>query len=176
MIATAGKAVVSEVAISAKSDFSLIDENLLKSHPSTYKHFLILNGHKLEADIAYAQIYDMTKKSIMIIDDYVGVKTLDLLREIAKGVSVTIYSDNCSFETLTEQMQKDFLRSRPDVSLKMRETHGKFHDRYIFLDYGSKNEKLFHCGASSKDAGNKITTIMQVECTEIYHTLIDLLG
>jgi deoxyadenosine/deoxycytidine kinase len=89
---------------------------------------------------------------------------------------VKIYSDNCSFETLTEQMQKDFLRSRPDVSLKMKETHGKFHDRYIFLDYGSKNEKLFHCGASSKDAGNKITTIMQVECTEIYHTLIDMLG
>ena len=53
---------------------------------------------------------------------YVGVKTLDLLREIAKGVSVKIYSDNCSFETLTEQMQKDFLRSRPDVSLKMKET------------------------------------------------------
>ncbi len=164
-----------------RGEFSKMNADLQKVmdnfiDPSTYKHFLILNGHKLEADIAYAQIYGMAKKSIMIIDDYVGVKTLDLLREIAKGVSVKIYSDNCSFETLTEQMQKDFLRSRPDVSLKMKETHGKFHDRYIFLDYGSKNEKLFHCGASSKDAGNKITTIMQVECTEIYHTLIDMLG
>ena len=55
-------------------------------------------------------------------------------------------------------------------------SYERFHDSYIFLDYGSKNEKLFHCGASSKDAGNKITTIMQVECTEIYHTLIDMLG
>ena len=36
--------------------------------PSTYKHFLILNGHKLEADVAYAQIYGMAKKSLTIVD------------------------------------------------------------------------------------------------------------
>ncbi len=163
-----------------RGEFSKMNADLQKVmdnfiDPSTYKHFLILNGRKLEADIAYTQIYGMAKKSIQIIDDYVGVKTLDLLREIAKNVSVTIYSDGRGFETLTEQMQKDFLKARPDVSLKMRETHGKFHDRYIFLDYGSKGENLFHCGASSKDAGNKITTIMQVECTEIYHAMIDML-
>lgn len=140
--------------------------------PSTYKHFLILNGQRLDADIAYTQIYGMAKKSITIIDDYVGVKTLDLLRQIAKGVSVTIYSDNRSFEALTEQMRKDFLAVRPDVKLTMNKTRDKFHDRYIFLDYGLKSEKLFHCGASSKDAGNKITTIMQIEYTQAYHSIM----
>lgn len=30
--------------------------------PSTFKHFLILNGQRLEADVAYTQIYGMTKK------------------------------------------------------------------------------------------------------------------
>ena len=143
--------------------------------PSTYKHFLILNGQRLDADIAYTQIYGMAKKSITIIDDYVGVKTLDLLRQIAKGVSVTIYSDNRSFEALTEQMQKDFLAVRPDVKLAMNKTKDKFHDRYIFLDYGHKTEKLFHCGASSKDAGNKITTIMQIEYTQAYHSIMTML-
>lgn len=143
--------------------------------PSTYKHFLILNGQRLDADIAYTQIYGMAKKSITIIDDYVGVKTLDLLRQIAKGVSVTIYSDNRSFEALTEQMRKDFLAVRPDVKLTMNKTRDKFHDRYIFLDYGLKSEKLFHCGASSKDAGNKITTIMQIEYTQAYHSIMAML-
>jgi hypothetical protein len=143
--------------------------------PSTYKHFLILNGQRLDADIAYTQIYGMAKKSITIIDDYVGVKTLDLLRQIAKGVSVTIYSDNRSFETLTEQMQKDFLAVRPDVKFAMNKTKDKFHDRYIFLDYGLKSEKLFHCGASSKDAGNKITTIMQIEYTQAYRSIMAML-
>ena len=143
--------------------------------PSTYKHFLILNGQRLEADLAYIQIYGMAKKSITIIDDYVGVKTLDLLRQIAKGVSVTIYSDNRSFEALTDQMQKDFLAVRPDVKLAVNETRDKFHDRYIFLDYGQKSEKFFHCGASSKDAGNKITTIMQIEYTLAYHSIMEML-
>lgn len=163
-----------------RGEFSKMNADLQKVmdnfiDPSTYKHFLILNGRKLEADIAYTQIYSMAKMSIIIIDDYVGVKTLDLLREIAKDVSVTIYSDGRGFETLTEQMKNDFLAVRPDVTLDLKRTNGKFHDRYIFLDYGQKNEKLFHCGASSKDAGNKITTIMQVECTEIYHAMIDML-
>ena len=143
--------------------------------PSTHKHFLILNGQRLDADIAFTQIYGMAKKSITIIDDYIGVKTLDLLRQFAKGVSVTIYSDNRSFESLTKQMQKDFLAVRPDVKLAINKTKDKFHDRYIFLDYGLKSEKLFHCGASSKDAGNKITTIMQIEYTQAYHCIMEML-
>jgi ORF6N domain. len=156
-----------------KTDLQKVMENFVD--PSTHKHFLILNGQRLDADIAYTQIYGMAKKSITIIDDYVGVKTLDLLRQIAKGVSVTIYSDNRSFEALTEQMRKDFLAVRPDVKFAMNKTRNKFHDRYIFLDYGHKNEKLFHCGASSKDAGNKITTIMQIEYTQAYHSIMAML-
>ena len=156
-----------------KSDLQKVMENFID--PSSFKHFLILNGRKLEADVAYMQIYGLAKKSITIVDDYIGVKTLDLLREIAKGVAVTIYSDECGFETLTDRMQKDFLKARPDISLNVYETNGKFHDRYIFLDYGLKSEKLFHCGASSKDAGNKITTIMQIEYTDAYHNIIAML-
>ena len=154
-------------------DLQKVMENFVD--PSTHRHFLILNGQRLDADIAYTQIYGMAKKSITIIDDYIGVKTLDLLRQIAKGVSVTIYSDNRSFESLTEQMQKDFLAVRPDVKLAINKTKDKFHDRYIFLDYGLKSEKLFHCGASSKDAGNKITTIIQIEHTQAYHSIMEML-
>jgi hypothetical protein len=156
-----------------QSDLQKVMENFVD--PSTFKHFLILNGQKLDADVAYTQIYGMAKKSITIIDDYVGVKTLDLLRGIAKGVSVMIYSDENGYESLTEQIKKDFLKARPDVKFNKKETKEKFHDRYIFLDYGLRGEKLFHCGASSKDAGNKITTIMQIENTEIYHVLMEKL-
>ena len=156
-----------------QSDLQKVMENFVD--PSTFKHFLILNGQKLDADVAYTQIYGMAKKSITIIDDYVGVKTLDLLRGIAKGVSVMIYSDENGYESLTEQIKKDFLNARPDVKFNNKKTKEKFHDRYIFLDYGLRGEKLFHCGASSKDAGNKITTIMQIENTEIYHVLMEKL-
>ena len=157
-----------------QSDLQKVMENFVD--PSTFKHFLILNGRRLDADVAYTQIYGMAKKSITIIDDYVGVKTLDLLRGIARGVSVMIYSDENGYESLTEQIKKDFLKARPDVKFDNKKTKEKFHDRYIFLDYGLKGERRFHCGASSKDAGNKITTIMQIENTEIYHVLMEKLS
>ena len=145
--------------------------------PSVHRHFLILNGQRLEADVAYTQIYGMAKKSVMIVDNYVDIKTLDLLRCVAKSVRITIVSDQYGRTRLTDSMLTDFKAARPDVVLDDVVSAGNmFHDRYIYLDYGTPDEKLFHCGASSKDAGNKITTIMQVECSGIYHALIESLG
>jgi len=144
--------------------------------PSTFKHFLILNGQRLEADVAYTQIYSMAKKSVLIVDDYLDVKTLDLLRCVAKGVSVKIFSEQHGRTRLTEGMLADFRAARPDVELDdVRTTGNMFHDRYIYLDFGTASEKLFHCGASSKDAGNKITTIMQLEDIVVYRALFERL-
>ena len=159
-----------------KVDLSLqkVMENIID--PTTYKHFLILDGQKLESDIAYTQIYSKAKKSITIIDRYLGVKTLDLLRHVAKDVLVKIISDARGCAALTQQIQDDFKTVRPDVNLEVLQTERKLHDRYVFLDYGTPDEKLFHCGASSKDGGNRIMNIMQVECPEVYHTLVDSLS
>ncbi|MCI6438716.1 ORF6N domain-containing protein [Fibrobacter sp.] len=144
--------------------------------PSTFKHFLILNGQRLEADVAYTQIYGLAKKSVLIVDDYLDVKTLDLLRCVAKGVSVRIFSEQHGRTRLTESMLADFRAARPDVELSdVRATGNVFHDRYIYLDFGTDSEKLFHCGASSKDAGNKITTIMQLEDIAGYRALFERL-
>ena len=144
--------------------------------PSTFKHILILNGQRLEADVAYTQIYGMAKKSVLIVDDYLNVKTLDLLRSVAKGVSIKIFSEQHGRARLTESMLADFRAARPDVELgNVRATGNVFHDRYIYLDFGTANEKLFHCGASSKDAGNKITTIMQLEDIAGYRPLFEKL-
>ena len=43
----------------------------------------------------------------------------------------------------------------------MKKTGGIFHDRFIVLDYGTDDERVFLCGASSKDAGAKITSIVE---------------
>ena len=118
----------------------------------------------------------MAKKSVLIVDDYLDVKTLDLLRCVAKDVSVKIFSEQHGRNRLTESMLADFKAARPDVELgDVRTTGNAFHDRYIYLDFGTDTEKLFHCGASSKDAGNKITTIMQLEDIAGYHTLFERL-
>lgn len=45
-----------------KADYQKVMENFID--PTTYKHFLIFNGHKLEADAAYTQIYGMASDHI----------------------------------------------------------------------------------------------------------------
>lgn len=141
--------------------------------PSTYKHRAIVNGLRLEADVAYTQIYGFARESIFVFDDYVGVKTLDLLRGIARNVKVTIFSDERGGCVLTPAMIADFKVARPDVSLVRKRAGNKFHDRYIVLDYKTSHEKMFHCGASSKDAGKRVTTIDDIEYPEVYHELIE---
>ncbi|MDD7317091.1 MAG: ORF6N domain-containing protein, partial [Prevotellaceae bacterium] len=49
----------------------------------------------------------------------------------------------------------------------------KYHDRYIAIDYGTENEAFYLCGASSKDAGNKISSITKIEesSKDMYHTM-----
>lgn len=49
------------------------------------------------------------------------------------------------------------------------------HDRLIILDYGEKTELVYHCGASSKDAGKKLCAINQITETAIIHPVIDRL-
>lgn len=49
------------------------------------------------------------------------------------------------------------------------------HDRLIVLDYGLPTEQVFHCGASSKDAGKKLCAINKIYNTEVMHLVIDKL-
>ena len=141
---------------------------------STYKHFLILDGERLEAEEAYEKIYSLAKQSIIIIDDYISIKTLRLLRHVNKCITIIIFSDNVSKDFIIDEDLTDFEKEY-DIKITLFPTHNKFHDRYIMIDYKTDNEKLFDCGASSKDAGNKVTTIMLVEKPELYHSLFDKL-
>ena len=139
--------------------------------PSTYKSFLIMDGEKVESDVAYQRIYSMAKQSVYLIDDYIDVKTIQLLKSSNPGVRIIVFSDNKAKNSLTKSFITDFKTDRPDLHIELKKSKGRFHDRYIVLDYPGKT-RLFHCGASSKDGGNKITTIMEVENPETYLDLI----
>lgn len=152
-------------------DLQMVMENFVD--PSTYEHFLILNGHKLDADVAYAQIYGMAKKSVLIVDNYVDIKTLNLLRNVHEGVSILIASDLYGRTSVTDDMLNDFRAAMPGVSIDKVSAAHKFHDRYILVDFKTKSEKLYHCGASSKDAGNKITTIVQLDDIDGYRNMFE---
>ena len=158
--------------LATKEDLKKVMDNFID--PDTYKHFLLMNGDKIEADVAYTKIYKSAKKSIYVIDNYIGLKTLELLRAAKDNVEVIIFSDNVrNKDMLTKNILNDFRRDYPNINLKMKIAGKRYHDRYIGIDYGTEDEAFYLCGASSKDAGNKISSITKIEesSKDMYHTM-----
>lgn len=160
--------------MATKEDFNKVMDNFI--NPNTYKHFLLMDGNKIEADLAYCKIYESAKKSVYVVDNYVGLRTLELLRFAGEGVEIVVFSDNArSKNMLTESMLRDFVSDYPGVDLKFKTAGKKYHDRYVVIDYGTDDEAVYLCGASSKDAGGKISTITRIESLNLglYHAMFD---
>ena len=144
------------------------------SNPTVRRGWLILNGQPVESDLAYQQIYATAKRTIFVVDNYIGLKTLVLLKDVPADVKITVFSDNIG-NRLHQAELNDFCREYPNVSVSLQTSGGIFHDRYIVIDYQTADEQIYHCGASSKDGGNKVTTITAVTDGAIYHPVIDQL-
>ena len=142
------------------------------SSPVVRRGWLILNGQPVESDLAYKQIYAMAKHSIYSIDNYINLKTLALMRDVPSSVDIKIISDNVQ-NKLHKVEYDDFSTQYPDLNIQLITAGGVFHDRYIILDYNTPDEKIYHCGASSKDGGNRVMTISLQEDAAVYHPLID---
>ena len=138
------------------------------------KNFVIYKGQKLEADIAYIEIYQQAKKSIYVVDDYMNAKSLQHLSQKADGVEVVLFTENGKGGKgfLTKSLVTDFQNEYPSLRIK---PNPDCHDRLIVLDYGEETELVYHCGASSKDAGKKLCAINQITETAIIHPVIDRL-
>ena len=66
----------------------------------------------------------------------------------------------------------DFCKEFPELKIDLKQAGGIFHDRYIVLDYKTQDEKIYHCGASSKDGGRKVNTITLTDDVSVYSSLI----
>ena len=135
---------------------------------TAYKHFVILDGEKLEADLAYQDIYSKARSSIIVIDDYIDIKTLQLLKSSKPGVSITIITDNKARNSLNANFIQD-----SGLTISFKRNNRKFHDRYLILDYNTSEERFYHCGSSSKDAGARITAINTLSDGDRYHSSLD---
>lgn len=49
------------------------------------------------------------------------------------------------------------------------------HYIYENMQFVTKNEKVYHSGASSKDAGNKVCSINLIEKSELIYPVVDKL-
>ena len=152
-----------------------LNENFITD--KDFKNFVVYKGQKFEADAAYIDIYQKATTSIYVVDNYVNTKTLQLLSQKKQGVEVILFTENGHGRNgfLTTAVVNDFINQYPYLRIK---PNPDCHDRLIVIDYGLKTEQVYHCGASSKDAGKKLCAIKKIENNAMIHPIIDnlLLG
>ena len=157
--------------MATKKDLSFIMDNFIEKNK--YREFLILNGMRVEASIAYKNIFSLAKRSIYIIDNYINIETLYMLRE-CRNIDIIIFSDNKG-NYLSKNDYDSFSYEYPDIDINIIKTNGIIHDRYIIIDYKLDSEVIYHAGASIKDRGNKVSTIIKIEDNILYYDVIDKL-
>ena len=155
-----------------QKDVTILGDNFITDKDK--KDFVIYKGQKLEADIAYIEIYQQAKKSIYVVDDYMNAKSLQHLSQKADGVEVVLFTENGKGGKgfLTKSLVTDFQNEYSSLRIK---PNPDCHDRLIVLDYDEETEQVYLCGASSKDAGKKLCAINQITETAIIHPVIDRL-
>ncbi len=153
-----------------KSEIS--DVMCLFNEPELRNHYVLWDGKPFESDLAYSAIYERATKTIVIFDDYISIKTLALLKSAKDNVGITIVSSNKSKELHSSEVQ-DFCKEFPKNPIKIVNSYGKIHDRYVVLDYGTKDEVIYHCGLSSKDGGERFGTIIRLAEDADYHKKFD---
>ena len=156
-----------------KSEIAPILLELGKSEDK--REYLFLNGQPMKAVDAYIKIYGIAKKTIYIVDDYINPKTLHLLQGAKDGVAITLISDNRG-NYLKASDYSDYHREFPNNSIMFLQSQNMSHDRFIVLDYDTQDERIYHCGASSKDAGNRATAIIEFDDSQVKSSLSNLLG
>lgn len=153
-----------------KNKINKIESNIVDE--TNLKHFLILDGQRLESIVAYQAIYRLAKKSIYIVDDYIDVKTLLLLKVCNQNIDIIIFTDNKAKNNINDIFINDFKRDT-GLNITFKLNNNRFHDRYIVIDYNTSNEIIYHCGSSSKDGGERITTIMKIDDLNAYNLLLN---
>ena len=124
------------------------------------------DGQLWDARSLVEQLIARAKTSILLIDNWVGVGTLDMLAKKGVGVTVTIVTSEHRDRkgnprpTLSPTDLATFNAQYPVLSVIYREN---FHDRFLILD----DRELYLIGASLKDLGRKCFAFTKLDAAEI---------
>ena len=117
------------------------------------------DGQVFDADVFVTKYILSAKESIVLIDNYVNITTLEMLAKKGNGVQL---------EIVTSKKGNDLAQS--DVE-RFQEQYGKleilesaaFHDRFLIID----DKDLYLSGASLKDLGKKCFAFTRLDSIEI---------
>ena len=124
------------------------------------------DGQLWDARAFVDRLVKSARKSLILVDNWATVETLDMLAAKQKGVAVTVVTSehrdrkgNPRPQILPADVAK-FNAQYPPLSLRFREN---FHDRFLVVD----DRDLYLIGASLKDLGKKCFGFTKMDPAEI---------
>ena len=139
-------------------DIKLLQESFKEFDKKKDLNDMFFEGQFYDAYSLLLDIFNIATKNIIIIDNYIDKKFLDLCSKLK--VNIIIYTKEIDKETF-EKYNKQY----NNVKVKFS---NKYHDRFIIID----NKILYHCGASFKDLGKKCFCISKIENDTILESLL----
>ncbi len=127
----------------------------------TFSNEIFYEGQIYDAYSLLLKIIDTSKKSIIVIDNYISKKLLDILSKTNK--KITIYSKN-----IDNNLINKYNSQYSNVTFKI---DNRFHDRFIIID----KSDVYHCGSSFKDLGKKCFAINKIKDEKMINELLSRL-
>ena len=140
------------------TEIKLLQESFNKMSEKIKNNHLFYDGQIYDAYSLMLDIFNSSKKSIIIIDNYIDKSLLDILARTNQNILVITNKYN---EIDFNKYQKEY----NNIKIKII---NKIHDRFIIID----NNILYHCGASFKDLGTKCFAISKIEDKDILDKIL----
>ena len=143
-------------------DIKLLQESFKEFDKKKELNDMFFEGQFYDAYSLLIDILNTATKNIIIIDNYIDKKFLDICAKIK--VNIIIYTKEIDKIDL-DKYNKQYNNIKVRIS-------NKYHDRFIILD----NKILYHCGASFKDLGKKCFCISKIENDNILKELLKIVN
>lgn len=126
------------------------------------KEHLFLPGTEYDAYREITKILKAAKEEIIIIDGYVDVTLLDIIKELNTNVVLITKNKNNLKKIEIDKYNNQY----NNLQIIKNDT---FHDRYIILD----NKEIYHIGTSLNHAGKRVFSINKLEDKIIIDNLLN---
>jgi hypothetical protein len=93
---------------------------------------------------------------VFLVDNYIGLRTLDCLRDLNHPIRILTGTKNQSIQTGFSDAMSDFRKEKHTIEVRR---HSDLHDRYLIF-----NNRCYLIGSSIKDAGKK--DFAMIECND----------
>ena len=139
-----------QIATDAKVD-SILERLNVAEFPS---QGVFYDGQLWDARALVLKLVSGAKKSLILIDNWATVETLDLFTKKRKGIKLTIFTSehydkkHVPHHKISDADISTFNAQYPKLTVRYNES---FHDRFLIVD----DKELYLIGASLKDLGKK---------------------